>query len=327
MNTRITELLGITHPIIQGAMSWVSFPPLVAAVSNAGGLGILGAAFMSPEQLRDNIKAIKDHTDQPFGVNFMPNNPQIDELLEVIIEAEVPVASYGQGNPEKIIERVKPCGIIALPTMGSVKHAVRAEKDGADAIIVQGTEGGGHTGYIATSVLVPLVTAAVSIPVIAAGGIATGKGLLAALALGAEGISMGSRFIVTQEAPVPLQVKEYIIGKNEGNTMVTDNFTGVRCRVLKNKFAETLTQMGKDGADRWQIMKFGVGKIRKAYVDGDLEWGSVVCGQVCGLIREIPTCRELIESIVAEAEERMASLQLKIGAFENRTPAIPLCGA
>ena len=161
MNTRITELLGIAHPIIQGAMSWVSFPPLVAAVSNAGGLGILGAAFMSPEQLRDNIKEIKDHTDKPFGVNFMPNNPQIDELLEVIIEEEVPVASYGQGNPEKIIEQVKPCGIIAMPTMGSVKHAVRAEKDGADAIIVQGTEGGGHTGYIATSVLVPLVTSAV----------------------------------------------------------------------------------------------------------------------------------------------------------------------
>lgn len=312
MDTRITEILGIEHPIIQGAMSWVSFPPLVAAVSNAGGLGILGAAFMSPEQLRENIREIKAHTDKPFGVNFMPNNPQIDELLNTIIDEEVPVASYGQGNPEKIIKRVKPRGIIAMPTVGSLKQALRAEKDGADAIIVQGTEGGGHTGFIATSVLVPLVTSAVEIPVVAAGGIGNGRGLVAALALGAEGISMGSRFIVTQESPVPVHVKNYIIASHEGNTLVTDNFTGVRCRVLKNKFAETLVEMGKNGADPWQIMKAGVGKIRKAYVEGDLEGGSVVCGQVCGLIREIPTCRELIVSMVEEAEEIMQSISTKI---------------
>ena len=324
MNTRITEILGITHPIIQGAMSWVSFSPLVAAVSNAGGLGILGAAFMSPEQLRMNIREIKSHTDRPFGVNFMPNNPQIDELLDVIIQEEVPVASYGQGNPEKIIERVKPRGIVTMPTMGSLKHALRAEKDGADAIIVQGTEGGGHTGFIATSVLVPLVTSAVKIPVIAAGGIGNGKGLVAALALGAEGISMGSRFIVTQEAPVPMHIKEHIISAHEGNTLVTDNFTGVRCRVLKNKFTGTLVEMAKNGADPWQIMRVGVGKIRKAYVEGDLEWGSLVCGQVCGLIREIPTCRELIVSIVEEAEETMQSIGSKIlpsqGYYSSYSP-------
>ena len=168
MKTRITELLGIKHPIIQGAMSWVSFPPLVAAVSNAGGLGILGAAFMSPAELKENIRKIKSLTDKPFGVNFMANNPLIEELLDVIIEEKVPVASYGVGNPQRILERTKSHGIINLPTMGALRHAVRAEQDGADAVIVQGTEAGGHTGYVTTLVLVPLVASKLRIPVVAA---------------------------------------------------------------------------------------------------------------------------------------------------------------
>lgn len=308
MQTKITEMLGIKHPIIQGAMSWVSFPPLVAAVSNAGGLGLLGAAFMSPEELRENIRQIKDQTDKPFGVNFMPENPQLDQLLDVIIEEEVAVASYGKGNPRRIIERTKPYGIINLPTMGAVRHAVRAEQDGADAVIVQGTEGGGHTGFVSTMVLVPLVVSKIKIPVVAAGGIGDAHGLVAALALGAEGISMGSRFIVTQEAPVPLTVKQYIIQETEENTVVTDNLTGVRCRVLKNKFAENLMEMARRKVDPWEMMQYGVGKIRKAFVEGDLEGGSVACGQVCGIIRDIPTCEELIGRIITEVEEIMRSM-------------------
>jgi enoyl-[acyl-carrier protein] reductase II len=308
MKTRITELLGIEHPIIQGAMSWVSFPPLVAAVSNAGGLGILGAAFMNPDQLRDNIRQIKTMTDKPFGVNFMPDNPIVDQLLDVILEEKVPVASYGRGNPKKVIDRVKPHGIMAMPTMGSVRHAVRAEQDGADALIVQGTEGGGHTGHIATMVLIPLVTAKVKIPVIAAGGIGNARGLVAALALGAEGISMGSRFIVTREAPIPENVKRYLIDKTEEDTVVTDNLTGVRCRVIKNDFAKRIMDMAKSKVDPWEMMQYGVGRIRKAYVEGDLEWGSMAFSQACGLIQDIPSCRELIESIMAEAEEIMKSL-------------------
>ena len=312
MKTRITELLGIKHPIIQGAMSWVSFPPLVAAVSNAGGLGILGAAFMSPGELKENIRKIKKLTDKPFGVNFMANNPLIDELLDVIIEEKVRVVSYGVGNPQRVLERTKPHGIINLPTMGALRHAIRAEQDGADAVIVQGTEAGGHTGYVSTLVLVPLVTGKLKIPVVAAGGIGDGRGLVAALALGAEGISMGSRFIVTHEAPVPMHVKQYLVEKTEMDTVVTDNFTGVRCRVIKNAFAENLVEMVKNHADPWEIMKVGVGKIRKAYVEGDHEGGSLAFGQVCGLIQEIPTCQGLIDGIIEEAEGIFQSLETAV---------------
>jgi enoyl-[acyl-carrier protein] reductase II len=312
MKTRITELLGIEHPIIQGAMSWVSFPPLVAAVSNAGGLGILGASFMSIDEVRENIRQIKDQTDKPFGVNFMADNPKIEELLDVIIEEKVRVASYGKGDPRRVIERTKPHKIINMPTMGAVKHAVRAELNGADAVIVQGTEAGGHTGFVGTSILVPLVVSKVKIPVVAAGGIGNGKGLISALALGAEGVSMGSRFILTKEAPVPVHVKEHLVGRTEEDTIITDNFTGVRCRVIKNSFVENLVEMAKNNADPWEIMKSGVGKIRKAYVEGDIEGGSLCFGQVCGLIQEIPTCQELIDSMMGEAEEVMQSLKRKM---------------
>jgi enoyl-[acyl-carrier protein] reductase II len=293
-------------------MTWVSFPPLVAGVSNAGGLGILGAAFMAPEQLRENIRQIKDMTDKPFGVNFMPDNPIVDQLLDVILEERVPVASYGRGNPKRIIERVKPHEIIALPTLGSLKHALRAEQDGADAVIVQGTEGGGHTGHIATMVLTPLVASRLKIPVVAAGGIGNGRGLAAALALGAEGISMGSRFIVTKEAPVPEHVKRYLIEKSEEDTVVTDNLTGVRCRVIKNDFAKRIMEMAKSKVDPWEMMQYGVGRIRKAYVEGDLEWGSMAFSQACGLINDIPSCQELLDCIVSEAEEIMKSMGKRV---------------
>ncbi len=323
MKTRITELLGIKHPIIQGAMSWVSFPPLVAAVSNAGGLGILGAAFMSPEELTENIREIKRLTEKPFGVNFMANNPLIDDLLDVIIEERVPVVSYGIGNPQRVLERTRPHGIINLPTMGALRHALRAEQNGADAVIVQGTEAGGHTGFVSTLVLVPIVASKLRIPVVAAGGIGNGRGLVAALALGAEGISMGSRFIVTQDAPVPLHVKQYLVERTADDTVVTDNFTGVRCRVIRNRFAENLVEMTNNHADPWEIMKTGVGKIRKAYVEGDIEGGSLAFGQVCGLIQDIPTCKELIDTIVKEAEEILQSLEDRVqsqSGFETIQP-------
>jgi enoyl-[acyl-carrier protein] reductase II len=324
----VTQLLQIQHPIIQGAMSWVSFPPLVAAVSEAGGLGILGAAFMSAEELRGNIRQIKERTDKPFGVNFMPDNPQVDELLDVIIEEKVPAVSYGKGNPQKIIERTKPHGILSLPTMGSLKHALRAERNGADAVIVQGTEGGGHTGFVSTLVLVPIVASRLKIPVIAAGGIGNARGLVAALALGAEGVSMGSRFIVTREAPVPQHVKEYLISKTEEDTVVTDNLTGVRCRVIKNGFARDFLELAEKKTNPWEMMQYGVGRIRKAYVEGDLEGGSLAFSQVCGLIHDIPSCRELLDSLVREAEQILASLDGKIringnGGGNGHDPAAP----
>jgi len=315
MKTRITELLGIEYPIIQGAMSWVSLPPLVAAVSNAGGLGILGSSFMIPDELRESIKTIKELTSKPFGVNFMPENPELDQLLDVIIEEKVTVASYGKGNPKRIIERTKPHEIINFPTMGALKHAVKAEMDGADAIIVQGAEGGGHTGYITTSILVPMVSERVKIPVIAAGGIGDGRGLLAALSWGAEGIAMGSRFMVTEECPIPMHVKDWIVRSRETDTLVTDNLTGVRCRVLRNKFSESLLEMKEKKVSKWDMMQHARGRFRKAFLEGDLEWGSIGCGQVAGMINDIPTCKELIDRIVKDAVEKMEIMKEKITSF------------
>jgi enoyl-[acyl-carrier protein] reductase II len=312
MKTRITDLLGIEHPIIQGAMTWVSFPPLVAAVSNAGGLGILGAAFMSVEELRDAIRDIKGFTQKPYGVNVAAENPLIDELLDVLVDESVPVVSYGIGNPRKIIERTKHHGIINLPTVGSLRHAIRAEQDGADVVIVQGTEAGGHTGFVSTLILTPLASGKLKVPVVAAGGITDGRGLMAALALGAEGVSMGTRFIATRESPVPMHVKELLLEKTEEDTVVTDNFTGVRCRVLRNKFADNLIEMAKNQESPWEILKAGVGKVKLAYVDGNIEGGSFACGQACGLIHNIPTCRELIDDIIKQAEDIMPRIESKV---------------
>ncbi|MBI4619248.1 MAG: nitronate monooxygenase [Desulfobacterales bacterium] len=312
MKTRITELLGIKYPIIQGAMAWVSLPPLVAAVSNAGGLGILGSSFMLPDELRENIRKVKELTQKPFAVNFMPENPVLEELLDIIIEEKVPIASYGKGNPKKIIEKTKPHNIINLPTMGAVRHAIKAEQDGADAVIVQGTEGGGHTGFVASSILVPMVAERVKIPVVAAGGFGNGRGLVAALALGAEGISMGSRFITTQECPITIHAKEWIVRSSEEDTVVTDNLTGIRCRVLRNKFAEDLLDMKERNVSPWEMMQHARGRFRKAFVEGDLDEGSIACGQVAGLITDIPTCKELIDRIVKEAEDIVAPLKEKV---------------
>ena len=312
MKTRITELLGIKHPIIQGAMAWVSLPPLVAAVSNAGGLGILGASFMRPEELRESIREVKKLTQNPFAVNFMPENPELDQLLDVIIEEKVRIASYGKGNPRRIIERTRPYGMINLPTMGAVRHAVKAEQDGAHAVIVQGVEGGGHSGFVGSSVLVPIVAERVKIPVVAAGGFGTGKGLLAALALGAEGISMGSRFMATQECPISLRAKEWIVRSNEEETVITENLTGIRCRVLKNEFSQSLLEMKERNVSPWEMMQHARDRFKKAFQEDNLEWGSIACGQVAGLINDIPTCRELIERIIKEAEEMADLVKEKI---------------
>lgn len=315
MKTRLTELLGIKYPIIQGAMAWVSLPPLVAAVSNAGGLGILGASFMTPDELKENIRMVKDQTSKPFGVNFMPENPLLEDLLDVIIEEKVPVASYGKGNPKRIIEKTRSHNIISMPTMGAVKHAVKAEEDGANAVIVQGTEGGGHTGFIASSILLPMVTERVKIPVVATGGFGDARGLLSALSYGAEGISMGTRFMVTQECPIPLHVKEWIVRSNETDTLVTDNLTGIRCRVLKNKFAESMAEKKEKNASPWELMEHARGRFRKAFLEGDLEWGSIGCGQVAGIINDIPTCKELIDRIIADAEKMIQDVKDKVLSY------------
>jgi enoyl-[acyl-carrier protein] reductase II len=228
MKTRFTELFGIKYPIVQAGMNFAAFPPLVAAVCNAGGLGILGALSMRPDELRENIKQIRSLTDKPFGVNFLPYHPEVDKMIDVMIEEKVAVASYGRGNPTHIIKRTKEAGMLNLPTMGAVKHAQKAEQDGADAVIIQGTEAGGHCSYVSTTVILPKTVESVKIPVIAAGGFCDGKGLVAALAMGAQGISMGTRFIVTKECTVADNIKEHFIKASEIETVITDKVTGMR---------------------------------------------------------------------------------------------------
>lgn len=308
MKTRVTELLGITHPIIQAGMAWVSFPPLVAAVSNAGGLGLLAAGPMSPEDLEANIRQVKELTDRPFGVNFLPDNPRLDDMLDIIVAEKVRVVSYGIGNPQRIIAKTKPAGIINMPTMGSLRHAVKAEQDGADIVIVQGTEAGGHCSYVASSVLIPLVADHIRLPMVAAGGFCDGRGLIAALAWGAEAISMGTRFIVTKECSVPDNVKEYYLTACEEDTVITGHVTGVRCRVLRNKLAEAFMALEEKKAPPRAMMELGLGRFRRAFADGDEVWGSLAAGQVIGRLRDIPTCQELIDRVMNEAETTFNSL-------------------
>jgi enoyl-[acyl-carrier protein] reductase II len=308
IETRLTELLGIRHPIVQGAMAWVSWPELVAAVSNAGGLGILGAGFMEIEEMRANIRRTKELTSQPYAVNILPDNPKLDQLLDVILDERVPVVSYGIGDPRRIMECCKPQGIICMPTVGAVRHAVKAEHDGADAVIVQGTEAGGHSSHVATIVLVPEVAERVQIPVAAAGGFCDARGLAAALAMGAEGISMGTRFMLAQECPIPQTIKERYLKATEEETIVSGHVTGVRCRILKNKLAERFLDLGEQNAPPREFMMLGIGRFRKAFIEGDAEWGSLACGQVVGRINDVPTCQELIERTVAGAEEILQDL-------------------
>ena len=308
ITTRLTELLKIRHPIVQGAMAWVSWPELVSGVSNAGGLGILGAGFMTVEELRTNVRRTKELTAQPFAVNILPDNPNLDQMLEVVVDERVPVISYGIGDPKLIMQRCKPEGILCMPTVGAVRHAVKAERDGADAVIIQGTEAGGHSSHVATIVLVPEVVERLQIPVAAAGGFCDARGLAAALAMGAEGISMGTRFMLVKECPIPQSVKDRYLQSTEEETVVSGHVTGVRCRILKNKLAERFLELGEQNAPSREFMMLGVGRFRKAFIDGDPDWGSLACGQVIGRIDDIPTCRELIEGIVSGTEGLLQNL-------------------
>ena len=353
MRTRITELLGIKYPIIQSAMNHVAFPPLVAAVSNAGGLGILGAASMTPDGLRENIRQIRERTDKPFGVNFLPYHPQADEVQNVLIEEKVAVASYGKGDPEQIVARTKPHGIINMPTIGAVRHAEKTQSYGVDAVVCQGLEGGGHASYIATSILLPLVVETVDVPVVAAGGYCDTAGLIAALAMGADGIAMGTRFATTKESTVPDNIKEMYLKASEKDTVITPYATGTRCRALKNELTNMLEterrgfpiiksikgflDMRREFGVPWWKLAGSAVKMKKAYevplsglaefahgsfagdrmvqglIEGDAEMGFMPSGQVCGRLTDIPTCSELIERIVEGAEEVMDRLHAAFG--------------
>lgn len=302
MKTRITELLGIEFPVIQGAMAMVAFWPLVSAVSEAGGLGIIATiTILDPEDLRFNVRKVKEKTSKPFGVNLLPDNPALDKFLDIIIEEKVPVVSYGAGNPQRIIERTRPYGVISMPTVGSLKQAIKAQEDGAHAVIVQGTEAGGHNSPVSSSVLIPLVAESIDVPIVAAGGFCDGKTLVAALAMGAEGICMGTRFICTRECSVPDSVKEKVIQLTEEDTVVTRWVTGVPMRIARNKLAEEHLKRGEENAPKRNVLG-AITAFHKVFKEGNAEQGSLACGQVAGRIHDIPTCRELLERIVSDAE-------------------------
>jgi enoyl-[acyl-carrier protein] reductase II len=309
LKTRVCDIFGIEYPILQGAMAWVSFAPLVAAVSNAGGLGIIGGTIFTPQRMHEEIRAVRDMTDKPFGVNIISLHPMIKEILEVLVEEKILVATYGTGNPRKIIGGLKPGGVMSFPVVPTVEAAVRAEADGADGVIVSGMEGGGHVGTHTTMILIPQAREVVRIPLVAAGGIADGRGMAAAFALGAEGIQMGTRFVVTKESPAHENAKKKILGAHCEDTVVTGNITGLPVRVIRNRMAEEFLHMEDTGRSKMEMALFGSGKMNLAFVQGDAENGSVMAGQISGLIQDEPACHELIQRILREFQDTVRALK------------------
>ncbi|MBC1662739.1 enoyl-[acyl-carrier-protein] reductase FabK [Listeria welshimeri] len=306
----ITNLLNIKYPIIQGAMAQIAKAPLVAAVSNAGGLGIIASGGMTAEMLREEIKKTKALTDKPFGVNLMLMMTNIAELTEVIIEEKVGIVTTGAGTPKTFMPIWKEAGIIVIPVVPSVMIAKRMEKMGADAVIAEGTEAGGHVGETTTMALLPQIVDAVTIPVIGAGGIADGRGIVAALALGAKGVQIGTRFLATDECPVHPDFKAAVIKASDRDTTVTGRKTGAPVRSIKNKMIKEYIRLEEENADRDTLEELTLGSLRKAVQEGDTENGSVMAGQIAGLITEIKPCKAVIEEMMTEAKAVIAGLQV-----------------
>ncbi|MBQ7766741.1 MAG: enoyl-[Lachnospiraceae bacterium] len=301
MKTEITKLLGIEYPIIQGGMAWVAEYHLAAAVSNAGGLGIIAAGAAPAEWVREQIREAKKLTDKPFGVNIMLMNPSADDIAKVVVEEGVKVVTTGAGNPEKYMKDWKEAGIKVIPVVASVALAKRMEKCGADAVVAEGTEAGGHIGELTTMVLVPQVVDAVSIPVIAAGGVADGRGMAAAFMLGAQGVQIGTHFVVTKECIVHQNYKDCIIKAKDIDTRVTGRSTGHPVRALRNNLTMEYLKKEAEGASAEELEMLAAGGLRKAVVDGDTRTGSLMAGQSAGLVKEECTCKEFVERITAEA--------------------------
>ena len=299
MKTRVTELLGITYPIIQGGMAWVATHELASAVSNAGGLGIIGAGGAPASWVRDQIQAAKKETDKPFGVNLMLMNPEADAIAKV---------TTGAGNPAKYMQMWKEAGIKVIPVVASVALAKLMERGGADAVVAEGTESGGHIGSQTTMTLVPQVVDAVSIPVIAAGGIADGRGFAAAMMLGADAVQMGTRFVVANESIVHENYKDRVIKAKDIDSEVTGMSTGHPIRVIRNKMTRQYLQMEKDGASLDELEQLTLGALRKAVVEGDVMYGSVMAGQSAGLVRKKESCAEIIQEIMADAHKLLPNL-------------------
>ncbi len=301
MKTAITELLHIEYPIFQGGMAWVAEHTLAAAVSNAGGLGIIASGGASCEYIREEVRKAKQLTDKPFGVNVMLLNPEAEAIAKMLVEEQVSVVTTGAGNPEKYFSMWKEAGIKIIPVVASVGLARRMAKYGADALIAEGCESGGHIGEQTTMSLVPQVVQAVDIPVLAAGGIGDGRGVAAAFMLGAEGVQVGTRFLLADETRIHENYKEKVAKAKDIDTQVTGRSTGHPVRLLRNPMTRKYLKMEAEGASSETLELMTLGSLRRAVVDGDLNEGSFMAGQIAGLVNKRQTCREIIEEMMEEA--------------------------
>ena len=301
-------MLGIRYPILQGGMAWVATWELASAVSNAGGLGIIGVGGADVDWVSEQIRQMKAHTNNPFGVNLMLMNPQADEIAQLLADENIPVITTGAGSPGKYMARWKEAGARVIPVVASVALARMMEKAGADAVVAEGTESGGHIGAATTMTLVPQVVDAVSIPVIAAGGIADARGFAAALMLGASGVQIGTRFVVAEECIVHENYKEKIVRAKDIDSEVTGLANGHPIRVLRNKMTREYLRMEKEGAGLEELEQLTLGALRKAVVEGDVVYGSVMAGQIAGLVKHTDTCADIIEEIMTGAKRLLPAL-------------------
>lgn len=303
MNSVLCDILGIKYPIIQGAMAWIADASLASAVSNAGGLGIIAAGNAPVDVVREQIKRTKELTNKPFGVNIMLLSPYVDDIAQLVCDEEIKVITTGAGTPGKYMDAFKAKNIKLIPVVPSVALAKRLEKTGADAVIAEGMESGGHIGKLTTMALVPQVVDAVNIPVIAAGGIADSRGIAAAFMLGAQGVQLGTRFLVAKECTVHQNFKDVIIKAKDIDTTITGQITGHPVRVIRNKLARQFEklekeEMAKETVDLKKFDELGTGALKKAVVNGDIEYGSIMSGQIAGLVNKEQTCQEIIDELV-----------------------------
>lgn len=312
MKTRLCELLGIEYPVIQGGMAWVATAELAAAVSNGGGLGIIAAGGAPAEVVREQIKKCREMTDKPFGVNVMLMSPFAEEVMKVVIEEKPAVVATGAGNPGKYIPDLKAAGIKIFPVIASVAMAKKMEKDGVDGVVAEGTESGGHIGEITTMCLVPQVVDAVNIPVIAAGGIADNRGAVAAFALGADGIQVGTRFICSEECIAHQNYKDAVLKAKDRDAVVTGRSTGAPVRALKNKLTREYAKLEAAGASKEEIENLGVGGLRRAFAEGDVQTGSLMAGQSAAMVNKIEPCADIIRSYFEGVEDILEEISAKM---------------
>lgn len=303
MKTKVTELLQIEYPIIQGGMAWVAEHHLAAAVSEAGGFGLIGAASAPPEIVREEIRKAKELTDKPFGVNIMLLNPNADEVAKIVVEEGIQAATTGAGNPEKYMPMWKEAGVKVIPVVASVAMAKRMERYGADAVVAEGMEAGGHIGNQTTMALIPQIVDAVNIPVIAAGGIGDGRGVAASFMLGAEGVQMGTRFVVADESIVHDNYKDRIVKAKDIDSVVTGQSTGHPVRCLRNQMTKEYIKKEQEGVPFEELERMTLGSLRKAVMDGDILNGTVMAGQIAGLVSKRQSCKEILQEIMTEAEK------------------------